>query len=103
MYPCEWCDRSFRKINNLNRHINSVHHRKDFICESCNYVTTRKDNLVRHCIRLHTAKCSTVASEIKSESNNKKRRKDEVNWGEEDLSSIEIDNLIPQRKGRALG
>ena len=57
----------------------------------CHYVTTRKDNLVRHMKSKHLAKRS--ANETTTEPKNKKRRTDD--WDEGDLSSMDIDNLIP--------
>ena len=50
---------------------------------------------MRHIKSKHSAKHSTVAQEIAIESKNKKRRIDDVNWGEEELSSTDLDNLIP--------
>ena len=93
MYSCEWCGETFTQRGGLNRHIISVHERKSFNCDQCDFVSNRKDNLVRHIKSKHSGKHSTVAQEMNSELKNKKRRTDD--WGEGDLLSTDIDNLIP--------
>ena len=91
MFTCDLCGESFTQNRNLSRHIINIHGRKELKCFHCDYVTTRKDNLVRHMKSKHLAKRS--ANETTTEPKNKKRRTDD--WDEGDLSSLDIDNLIP--------
>ena len=91
MFTCDLCGESFTQNRSLSRHIINIHERKELKCFHCHYVTTRKDNLVRHMKSKHSAKRS--ANETIIEPKNKKRRTDD--WDEGDLSSLDIDNLIP--------
>ena len=93
MFSCAWCGEVFTQKCHLTRHIISVHERKEYKCDQCDYTVNRKDNLARHIKSKHSGKHSTVAQEITIEPKNKKRRIDD--WGKGDLSSMEIDNLIP--------
>ena len=94
MFSCDWCGESFTQKCHVNRHIISVHEKKEYKCDQCDYTVNRKDNLARH-MKKHMKRRSADAPAINSDSKYKKRRIDEVNWGEGDLSSMEIDNLIP--------
>ena len=92
MFACDWCGDVFTQKCHLTRHIISVHERKEYKCDQCDYTVNRKDNLARHIKSKHWPKRSADVLEMNSEPKNKKRR-DEY-WGEGDLSSMDIDDLI---------
>jgi len=93
MFTCDWCGDTFTQKCHLTRHIISVHERKEYKCDQCDYTVNRKDNLARHIKSKHWPKRSADVLEMNSEPKNKKRRTDD--WGEGDLSSMDIDDLIP--------
>ena len=54
---CIYCDKSFTQLNNLKRHIKSIHYlasEKEFYCPKClSYKTYRKDSMKRHLQKKH--------------------------------------------------
>ena len=43
------CDKKFSEKSNLNRHVYTVHEKKEsFVCQLCDKIFTRKDNLKQH-------------------------------------------------------
>ena len=82
MFKCDHCGESFTQKCHVNRHIISVHERKEYECDHCDYTANRKDNIKRHMKSKHSAKRS---AENIIEPNNKKRRKDD--WGDGDITA----------------
>ena len=82
MFSCDLCGEKYKHNRSLNRHIYAVHDKQDFDCNKCDFTSNRKDNLTRHVKSKH----SKAAHEINIEPKHKRRRKDELNWGEEDLT-----------------
>ena len=53
-FKCSECIRSFPRKENLNRHINAVHHKTEWWeCITCHERTSRKDNMNSHIKRMH--------------------------------------------------
>ena len=51
---CDYCDKSFSQIANLNRHIRTIHKgQNNYKCESCGKLFTRNDNLKLHIHTIH--------------------------------------------------
>ena len=74
MFTCDWCGDVFTENRSLNRHIISVHERKEYKCDQCDYTVNRKDNLARHIKSKHLAKRSADVLEMNSELKNKKKK-----------------------------
>ena len=55
-FTCTQCDKQFKEIKNLNKHIKNVHQEKKLKCEKCNYTTNDAPNMNRHVI-LCDARC----------------------------------------------
>ena len=54
LHECHICKRGFKKLNDMKRHVASVHEgRKDFTCNVCYKAFTRKADLNKHIARLH--------------------------------------------------
>ena len=47
------CDKSYTQKVNLKRNILGVHYGLGFVCQFCDFITTRKDSLKRHNERKH--------------------------------------------------
>lgn len=47
-YECTECDGTFKRPQDLNRHLKSVHGPKHHICLACKNAFTRKDSMKRH-------------------------------------------------------
>ena len=55
-FPCDECTKDFSNKYNLNQHENNVHNQKNqkvSTCIHCDFKTTFKSNLKRHCIKMH--------------------------------------------------
>ena len=49
-FPCDLCDQTFNRKDNLRRHVNRAHKQKEalYSCERCKKSFTREGNLRRH-------------------------------------------------------
>merc|ERR1712082_5632 len=47
-FKCNICNKEFKEIKNLNKHIKNVHQEKKLKCENCNYATNDAPSLQRH-------------------------------------------------------
>lgn len=47
-YSCDQCAQKFERIDNLQRHVASVHEKRRFRCTSCDKVFSRQTNANRH-------------------------------------------------------
>ena len=52
-FECSICKKVFARKDSLNRHIASIHQKKEYKCTHCSYVTNRKDHLKRHINEVH--------------------------------------------------
>ena len=52
-YPCEDCDVTFSRSDELGRHIKTVHNEKIYICQHCGKKFGRSDSLKRHIKSIH--------------------------------------------------
>ena len=55
-YPCDKCDKSFDRPDNLQRHIKSDHLNIQYTCEICDKSFTNQGNLKKHIYSDHTNK-----------------------------------------------
>ena len=55
-FICKYCGTNFSQMENLKRHINSIHEVINFRCERCEFTTTRKDKLREHLNSKHYQK-----------------------------------------------
>ena len=54
VFECEECDQTFKRAENLRRHVSHVHQSKEsFKCPSCEKGFGRPDNLKRHIKCVH--------------------------------------------------
>merc|ERR1711888_270764 len=49
-FTCTQCDKQFKEVYNLNKHIKNVHKEKKLKCEKCNYTSNDLFNMQRHVI-----------------------------------------------------
>ena len=55
-YQCNEYNRAFSHIQVLNFHIKQVHAKiKNYECDSCDYISSGKSNLVRHQRSVHNS------------------------------------------------
>ena len=45
MFSCDYCGDVFTENRSLTRHIISVHEKKEYECDHCDYTANRKDNI----------------------------------------------------------
>ena len=49
-FKCSICDKQFKELKNLNKHIKNVHQEKKLKCEKCNYATNDAPSMRNHVI-----------------------------------------------------
>ena len=47
-FKCSICDKQFKELKNLNKHIKNVHEEKSLKCNDCSYTTNNAPNMQRH-------------------------------------------------------
>ena len=53
---CNFCNKIFSRKENLKRHIASIHEEKKLKCVFCEQIFSRKDRLKSHVVLVHTKK-----------------------------------------------
>ena len=49
LFECDVCQKTFKRVENLNRHKKNIHERKTGVqCKQCKKTFSRADNLKRH-------------------------------------------------------
>ena len=53
-YQCRLCEKRFKRMESLKRHIESIHQNTKFPCNHCDYKATEKRSLKKHILKKHT-------------------------------------------------
>jgi len=67
LYVCKMCDHKSNDVNNMKRHINTVHNnsKKLYQCDSCNYETELKIEFLGHRYNAHGLSMASVSDDMK--------------------------------------
>jgi len=67
LYVCKMCDHKSNDVNNMKRHINTVHgnSKKVYKCDDCNYETDQKMTFLGHKYNVHGLSVTGITDDMK--------------------------------------